>query len=109
MAKGAATEVSLARVHAALASVIETQLNEKLLSNPEAVAEQDAEPEYMFTASPALLTVAARFLKDNDITADVGSGTDSTARIKAQLAQLQNKGQKVVRLSELHPVEENAG
>lgn len=104
MAKGAANESQLAKLHATLAKVIEEQLQERILVNKEEVDDEGADPAFMFTASPALLTVASRFLKDNDITADVGSADDRTDAIKRRLEELQGNRGKVVRLADITPV-----
>lgn len=104
MAKGAATEDRLAKLHAVLAQVIEAQLSEKLLVNKEEAEAGEEEEQWMYTASPALLTMAARFLKDNDITADVGDAEGRTDAIQKRLAEIRSNGGKVVRLSDLHPV-----
>lgn len=104
MAKGAATESQLAKLHATLAKVIEEQLQEKILVNKEEVDEDGVEEQWMFTASPALLTVASRFLKDNDIVADRGDSDGRLDGIQKRLKELSSGGNKVVRLSDLHPV-----
>lgn len=103
MAKGAATEKALASLHAQVAQVIENQLKETVTVNPDEV-ELGEEAVQMYVASPALLTVAARFLKDNDITVDTGAQADNTSKIRDRLDQLKRNRGKVVSLSDIHPV-----
>lgn len=101
MAKGAATEAALAALHKKIAEVVSDQLGEKLCVNQEAVDTEGAEPEYMFTASPALLTVAARFVRDAGIAADLGSEEDQTSEVQRKLDALRQNRGKVVRLSDI--------
>ncbi len=105
MAKGAATEKIIAGLHAQIATVIEAQLSETICLNPEDVEGDGAEPELMFTASPALLTLAARFVKDNDVGMDIGE-TGKKSAISARLSQLKQNRGKVIKLSDIHPVGE---
>ena len=104
MSKGAATEAALALLHQKLAEVMTDQLGEKLCVNQDAVDNEGAEPEYMFTASPALLTVAARFVRENGVVMDIGDESDKTSKVKEQLRLLEAKRGKVVKLSDIHPV-----
>lgn len=106
MAKGAATEAALAALHQKIAEVMTDQLSEKLCVNQEAV-EEGEEPEFMFTASPALLTVAARFVRENGITADLGDTSDKTSVLQQRLDELSARRGKVVKLSELTPMAGN--
>jgi hypothetical protein len=104
MAKGAATEQALAGLHATVARVIAEQLGETLVLNQDEVDAGEAEAERMYTASPALLTVAARFLKDNDVTADVGESADGMSAIEKKLGELKKHRGKVISLADLQPV-----
>ncbi len=108
MAKGAATEEALARLHATVAKVIAEQLNETLVLNQDDVDNAGAEEERMYTASPALLTVATRFLKDNDITVDAGAQDAGQSAIRKRLDSLKQARGKVVSLADMHPVAEEA-
>lgn len=73
--KNKATDKSLGNLHAVLADVLAEQVAE--------YAEEDGEKVY--TATPALLTVAARFLKDNDITCGI-EDSSSMSDLKEELA-----------------------
>ena len=103
MAKGAATEKAIAALHAQIAEVLDAQLSETICLNPEAVEDDGVEPELMFTASPALLTLAARFVKDNDVGMDIGE-TGSENKVRRRLDQLKQNRGKVVKLSDIHPI-----
>jgi hypothetical protein len=104
MAKGAATEKALAGLHATLAKVIDDQLSDTMVINSEEVEEEGADAVRMYTASPALLTVAARFLKDNDVTADVGESADGMSTVQKRLEEIKKNRGKVISLADLHPV-----
>jgi hypothetical protein len=104
MAQGAATEKALAGLHATLAKVIDDQLSDTMVINSEEVEKEGADEVRMYTASPALLTVAARFLKDNDVTADVGESADGMSKIQKRLIEMEQSRGKVIRLADLHPV-----
>jgi hypothetical protein len=104
MAKGAATEEALAGLHATLATVIDKQLSETIVVNLEAVEDDGAAEELMFSASPALLTVAARFLKDNDVTADTGESAEGMSKVQKRLEDIKKNRGKVISLADLHPV-----
>ena len=77
-----ATETTLGNLHGVVATVLTTQLQQQ-----EAVTEIDEDgcvvetDELQYTASPALIAAAMKFLKDNDITADkkVDKNMDSLA------------------------------
>lgn len=66
MATGAAKESKLAALHEVVAEVLITQIGEKA---EEELA--DGSMVELFTATPALLTCAMKFLKDNEITCAV--------------------------------------
>jgi hypothetical protein len=104
MAKGAATEKALAGLHATLAKVIDDQLSDMMVINSEEVEEDGVDEVRMYTASPALLTVAARFLKDNDVTADVGESADGMSAVQKRLAEIKQNRGKVISLADIHPV-----
>lgn len=67
-----ATESKLNNLHGAVADVLTTQV---LHQDAETAFDEDGEMvetgDMIYTASPALLAAAMKFLKDNDITADV--------------------------------------
>ena len=64
--KKKATDVILGNLHAILADVLAEQVAEYATEE-----DNDGRVTKVYTATPALLTVAARFLKDNDITCGV--------------------------------------
>ena len=63
MAKGAAKEDKLAELHCIVAQVLATQVGERVEEEQE-----DGTAVELYTATPALLTCAMKFLKDNEIT-----------------------------------------
>lgn len=91
MSAGKATERKLSSLHGALADV----MTEQVLTR-EQVTEFDAEGieqptgETYFSASPALLATAAKFLKDNSITADIQTDAN-LGKLEAALASKQKR------------------
>lgn len=86
-----ATEAKLSSLHGALARV----MTEQVLTR-EAVTEFDVDGieqptgETFFSASPALLATAAKFLKDNSITADIQADTN-LGELEEALAKKQKR------------------
>jgi hypothetical protein len=103
MAKGAASQAQVAALHAKIAEVLSAQLGETICVNAEEVEAGEAEAEVMFTASPALLTMAARFVKDNGVEVDIEE-TEGTSIVQERLAMLKRNRGKIVKLSDIHPV-----
>ena len=60
------TEQELSALHGVVAKVLKTQLEETVT-----VIDEDGKEDRVFTANPATLGVAIKFLKDNDITASI--------------------------------------
>lgn len=94
----AATDKQLGELHSRLALQISKQLEqadqaEALLANRDDEDWQEKVVEFLekcSNASPALLTIAAKFLKDNDITCQVEDSkemTDLEKRLKAKPAR----------------------
>ena len=77
MANNKATEGKLSTLHGAIAQVMTSQV---LMTEEATEINNDGElvgtGEQMYNATPALLAVAAKFLKDNSITADVAMDTN---------------------------------
>lgn len=82
MAEGAAKESKLAALHDVVATVLIEQVGERA----EEVDEDSGETIELYTASPALLTAAMKFLKDNDITC-VPAQDSKTQQLKDKLAE----------------------
>jgi len=91
------TDQELGGLHAALAMVIRHQVEAKA----DWVTE-DGEHQEMFTASPALLAVAAKFLKDNDITCSVDDDSN-LGRLDEILSGKQKQGR--LSLASVSPIE----
>lgn len=60
-----APESELSELHGTIAKVLRTQLEDTI------VVSEEGETKEIFTASPAVLAQAIKFLKDNNITASV--------------------------------------
>lgn len=91
-----ASESALGALHGVLAKVLHEQVtrteDEEVFDEEGAVVKTG---NVIYTATPATLAIAAKFLKDNDITVDVEVNT-SMSGIRAELA----KKQKQSRLSD---------
>lgn len=82
---GAAKEERLAHLHVQLTEVLITQVSEER----EFTDEETGTTEKVFTATPALLTIAAKFLKENNITCQPAEGSKlDTLRDKLQKRRL---------------------
>lgn len=94
MAKGAAHEAALAELHAVLAKVLTAQVGEQATEEQE-----DGSEVTLYIASPALLTVALKMLKDNDITcvAEEDSSVNNLAK------QLEDRKKGHGKVLQLHP------
>lgn len=91
------TDKELNGLHAALAMVIRTQVEDKACWEDE-----DGESKETFTASPALLAVAAKFLKDNNISCAVEDDSN-LGRLNDLLDKKQKKGRMA--LASVSPIE----
>lgn len=76
-----ANEKKLGDLHGILAEVLANQVSEKVIE-----VDADGKELTIYTATPALLTVASRFLKDNDITCEVGD-SKGLSDLKEELAK----------------------
>lgn len=87
-----ANEKELASLHSILAKVLAAQIGQEVEEyadddiDEEGVVREGAEPVRVYVATPALLTVAARFLKDNDITCEVDK-SKGVSELKDKLAK----------------------
>jgi len=86
-----ATESKLSELHGVLATVLIAQLKE--IGVEEDIEQGMEEGKEHYTASPALLTVCARFLKDNEITCEVGDSSKMN-ELKEQLKD-RKKGKRL--------------
>jgi len=91
------TDKELSGLHAALAMVIRTQVEEKACWKDEA-----GEDKETFTASPALLAVAAKFLKDNNISCSVEDDSN-LGRLQDIIDKKQKRGRAT--LASVSPIE----
>ena len=96
MAKGAATEEKLANLHNVLADALIAGVSEQKT----VLDEETGEEATYYVANPALLTVAIKFLKDNDITCQP-SEENKTGRLKQELEE-----RKKNRLANVIPIRE---
>jgi hypothetical protein len=92
MAKGAAQESKLAALHEILATVLIDQVGEQVEEELE-----DGTCRTIYTAQPALLTVAMKMLKDNDITC-VPSEDSSVQTLADKLKERKKGHGKVIQL-----------
>lgn len=100
-----ATETQLSALHGHVASTMTAALNtsaqaEKLLRKYEDAAIPGEVIRFLEQATvvnPSLLTAITKFLKDNDISCDIGS-SDDLQELEASLAR-KRKGGSVTRLS----------
>jgi ribosomal protein L21 len=81
-----ASENKLASLHDIVADVLTAQVGDKELYEEADENGKIISSKELFTATPALLTVAARFLKDNEITCEVGQ-SKKTSKLKDRLAE----------------------
>ena len=89
-------ETELGGLLNALAAVLKSQIAD----TAHEIAEDGTEGEEYYTATPALLTVAARFLKDNGITCAIEDSEDMND-LKAELAKRKKRKGKVVGINHL--------
>ena len=86
-----ATETKLAALHNAVAQVLTEQvLHEEEETTFDGEGETVSTGEMVKTATPALLATAARFLKDNDITCDMGQD-ENMGGLRDALSKKQKK------------------
>ena len=86
-----ATETKLAALHNAVAQVLTEQvLHEEEETTFDGEGETVGTGEMVKTATPALLATAARFLKDNDITCDMGQD-ENMGGLRDALSKKQKK------------------
>jgi len=81
-----ASETQLGQLHEVLAMVIRSQIEDKV-----EFVNEEGELIENYTASPALLAVAAKFLKDNQITVAIENDTNLD-EIQSILANKSKKG-----------------
>lgn len=98
--KDKATDKSLGNLHAILADVLAEQVAESVIE----IDEETKTVVTTYTATPALLTVAARFLKDNDITCgieDSKSLSDVKEELKNRKKRSKNKLAGITHIDEV--------
>lgn len=86
-----ATETKLSALHGALAEVLHRQVTaveEETVYDENGVETKTG--QLVYTASPATLAIAAKFLKDNDITVDVEVSTNMSG-IREELSKKQRQ------------------
>jgi hypothetical protein len=106
MTKGKSTEAALNGLHGVVATVLTEQL--ELKEKPTSFDEDGnmvEGAEEVYTASPALLATAIKFLKDNQITADIKTDTNmgklqATLNSKQKHSRLTNAKQSALRIVE---------
>ena len=92
-----ASNDKLSALHEALAVVIAAQVSETALAlatDAEELCDDEGNALVYYTATPALLTVAARFLKDNDITCTV-EDSEGLSSLQDQLAERKKRKNKI--------------
>ncbi len=94
MAKGAAKESQLARLHTVLATVLTEQVGERVQEEDE----ETGEMREFYTAQPALLTCAMKFLKDNEITCEPEEN-QALSGLREQLEKRRKGHGKVIEMS----------
>lgn len=90
MAKGAASESKCAALHDILFDVLTEQVSERVIEEQE-----DGSEKELYTATPALLTVALKALKDNEITCQAEDNNKVNA-LQEQLAKRKRNHGSVV-------------
>ncbi len=85
-----ASEDKLALLHGVVAEVLTNQLSIKRELDPELEGTGEDGSEEVYSASPALLAVAMKFLKDNEITCDIKTN-DNMSNLQATLSKKQKK------------------
>jgi len=98
-AKAASTD-ALSSLHEQLAKVLALQVGEVGTDEDE-----DGNTTTFFTATPALLTIAARFLKDNSITCEI-EDSEGLSRLEEELAKRKKRRNKITSISALMPEDE---
>jgi len=83
---GKSTEQELSALHGEVARVLSTQLRETITVIDEATGEQ----QELLTATPAVVSAAIKFLKDNDITASIEED-ENLGELEEMLAAKRNK------------------
>ena len=97
-----AGESELSFLHKLLAEVLADQLRESVTDKDE-----DGKATVVFTATPALLTIVARFLKDNSITCEIEDSEELSA-LEEQLTKLKKNRAKITSISAFMPEEDEA-
>lgn len=85
-----ASENKLALLHSMVAEVLTDQLSVKRPLDPELEGTGADGSAEVYSASPALLAAAMKFLKDNDITCDIKTN-DNMSSLQETLAKKQKK------------------
>ena len=85
-----ASEDKLAKLHSMVAEVLTDQLSVKRELDPELEGTGADGSAEVYSASPALLAAAMKFLKDNDITCDIKTN-DNMTKLQDTLSKKQKK------------------
>lgn len=86
-----ATEEKLSALHAAVADVLTAQVTHQQEDvSFDADGNEVSSGEMVYTASPATIAVAVKFLKDNSITADINTNENLNS-LRDQLANKQKR------------------
>lgn len=86
-----ATEEKLSALHAAVADVLTAQVTHQQEDvSFDAEGNEVGSGEMIYTASPATIAVAVKFLKDNSITADINTNENLNS-LRDQLANKQKR------------------
>lgn len=86
-----ATEEKLSALHAAVADVLTAQVTHQQEDvSFDAEGNEVSSGEMVYTASPATIAVAVKFLKDNSITADINTNENLNS-LRDQLANKQKR------------------
>lgn len=109
-----AKEKELSELHVVLAKVLATQVGQKVEIydendlDAEGMPKEGTEPKKVYVATPALLTVAARFLKDNDITCEIEE-SEGASELRDQLQQRRRRKSTLASILPLSQDEEAFG
>lgn len=96
-----ANESELANLHCLLARVLAAQVGEEV----EEYDEEGVPTGKVYTATPALLTIAARFLKDNEITCEV-EDSEGLSDLRSELAARKTGRRKLASVSPISKEQE---
>jgi hypothetical protein len=96
MARKPASDSTLAALHEAISIVLAAQVKEVMVE----VDEETGKETETYSATPALLTVAARFLKDNNITCTI-EDSKGLSELTDELAQRKKRRDNISNISYL--------